>query len=408
MRSPRRWPATSPARPSWSSSHSRPGRTWRPGTRWVPRSGGRSSGSRSTPIARTLLTWAVGVQRSGGSLRHLPQSLIELAELDFRVGRWVPALAGAYEAIALFEETAQRTELGFAQATIARMEAALGQDDDCRRRAQAGFAADAASGLLLASVLAGAALGLLELGRGEPEAAIVALEPVERIVREGKLGEPWLVQWAPDLIEAYSRVGRTDRAAGVLDTFERQAQATGRISAQAAAARCRGLLAPDDAFEGLFDAALALHELVPTPFERGRTELAYGERLRRAQKRTKARERLQSALQTSMARRGAVGGARPRRAARVRPVGADARAAGGGRAHAAGAPGRRPRRRWRDEPGGRRCPVPQREDDRVPPRHVYRKLGIRSRPSSHASSARRSNRRTNAARGGRAGSAAAP
>jgi DNA-binding CsgD family transcriptional regulator len=249
-------------------------------------------------VARTLLTWAVGVQRSGGSLLHLPQSLIELAELDFRVGRWVPALAGAYEAIALFEETAQRTELGFAQATIARMEAALGRDEECRRRAQAGFAADAASGLLLASVLAGAALGLLELGRGDPEAAIVALEPVERIVEEGKLGEPWLVQWAPDLIEAYSRVGRADRAVEVLETFERQAQATGRVSAQAAAARCRGLLAPDDAFEGPFDAALALHELVPTPFERGRTELAYGERLRRAQKRTKARERLQLALQT--------------------------------------------------------------------------------------------------------------
>jgi DNA-binding CsgD family transcriptional regulator len=178
------------------------------------------------------------------------------------------------------------------------MEAALGRDDECRRRAQAGFAADAASGLLLASVLAGAALGLLELGRGDPDAAIVALEPVERIVEEGKLGEPWLVQWAPDLIEAYSRVGRADEAASVLETFERQAQATIRISAQAAAARCRGLLAPDDAFEGLFDAALALHELVPTPFERGRTELAYGERLRRAQKRTKGREHLQLALQT--------------------------------------------------------------------------------------------------------------
>jgi DNA-binding CsgD family transcriptional regulator len=248
-------------------------------------------------VARTLLTWAVGVQRSGGSLRHLPQSLIELAELDFRVGRWVPALAGAYEAIGLFEETAQRTELGFAQATIARMEAALGRDEECRRRAQAGFAADAASGLLLASVLAGAALGLLELGRGDPEAAIVALEPVERIVREGRLGEPWLIQWAPDLIEACSRVGRNERATEVLGTFERQAQATGRVSAQAAAARCRGLLAPDDAFEGPFDAALALHALMPTPFERGRTELAYGERLRRTQKRSKARERLQAALQ---------------------------------------------------------------------------------------------------------------
>ncbi|MDX6438694.1 MAG: hypothetical protein QOF45_1277 [Gaiellaceae bacterium] len=247
--------------------------------------------------ARTLLTWAVEVQRSGGSLRHLPQSLIELAELDFRVGRWVPALAGAYEAMALFGETGQRTELGFAEATTARMEAAIGREEDCRRRAQAGFAADAASGLLLGSALAASALGLLELGRGDPEAAIVALEPLERIVRDSGLGEPWLIQWAPDLIEACNQAGRTDRATEVLDTFERQAQATGRVSALAAAARCRGLLAPDDAFEELFETALALHEQVPTPFERGRTELAYGGRLRRAQKRSLARERLRTALQ---------------------------------------------------------------------------------------------------------------
>ena len=175
MRSRKRWPATSPAPPCSSSLRWRPRRTWRPGTRWAPRSGGRSSGWRSTPSPAPCSPgrWAC---RSGGSLLHLPQSLIELAELDFRVGRWVPALAGAYEAIALFEETAQHTELGFAQATIARMEAALGRDEECRRRAQAGFAADAASGLLLASVLAGAALGLLELGRGDPDAAIVTLE----------------------------------------------------------------------------------------------------------------------------------------------------------------------------------------------------------------------------------------
>ncbi len=248
--------------------------------------------------ARNLLTWAAGVQRSGGSLRHLPQSLIELAELDFRVGRWVPSLAGAYEAIALFEETAQHTELGFAQATTARIDAALGHDEDCRRRAREGFAADTAAGLLLASATAGAALGLLELGRGDPEAAIVALEPVERIVRESGLGEPWLIPWAPDLIEAYSRVGRNDRAAEVLDSFELQAKATGRVSALAAAARCRGLLASDEEFEEQFAAALELHDPMPTPFERGRTELAYGERLRRAQKRSQARELLQAALQT--------------------------------------------------------------------------------------------------------------
>jgi DNA-binding CsgD family transcriptional regulator len=248
--------------------------------------------------ARTLLTWALEAQRQGGSLRYLPQSLHPLAELDFRVGRWVPALAQVYEAIDLLEETGQHAEQGFARATAARIEAALGRDEECRAHAREAFAADAASGLLFATAYAGAALGLLELGRGDPEAAIVALEPVERIVRDGEVGEPWIVHWAPDLVEACSHAGRFDRAKDVLDTFESQALATQRTSARAAALRCRGILAADDAYADCFVEALDFHDRLPTPFERARTELAFGERLRRTGHRTDARDRLQSALQT--------------------------------------------------------------------------------------------------------------
>jgi DNA-binding CsgD family transcriptional regulator len=249
-------------------------------------------------VARSMLNWAVGVQRAGGALRHLPQSLHPLAELDFRTGRWVPALAAAYEAIGLFEETGQPTERGFACATAARVEAALGRAEECRTHATEAFAADAAAGLLIATAYAGAALGLLELGRGDPEAAIVALEPVERILRDGEVGEPWIVHWAPDLIEAYSHTGAGDSARAVLEELETQARTTGRISALAAAARCQGVLAPDDAFVESFTTALELHDRVPTPFERARTELAYGERLRRAGQRSDSRERLQRALRT--------------------------------------------------------------------------------------------------------------
>ena len=246
---------------------------------------------------RGLLTWAIGVQREGGALRYLPQALHPLAELDFRVGRWVPALAEVYEAISLFEETGQPTERGFACATAARIEAALGLDVESREHAREAFAADSASGLLIAGAYASAALGLLALGRGDAEAAIAALAAVERIVREGEVGEPWLVHWAPDLIEACSHVGDVRRATTELEAFELQARATGRVSALAAAARCRGILAPDKGYDEAFVAAVELHSRVPTPFERARTELAWGERLRRSGRRIEARERLNGALQ---------------------------------------------------------------------------------------------------------------
>ena len=107
------------------------------------------------------------------------------------------------------------------------------------------------------------------------------------------------MQWAPDLIEACSRVGDVPRATEVLEVFEQQARTTGRVSALAAVApRCRrGSLAPDEGVDDAFADALALHDRVPTPFERARTKLAWGERLRRSGRRTEARDRLNGALQ---------------------------------------------------------------------------------------------------------------
>jgi DNA-binding NarL/FixJ family response regulator len=56
------------------------------------------------------------------------------------------------------------------------------------------------------------------------------------------------------------------------------------------------LLAASGEFEAHFERALAWHEQVAGPFERARTELCFGERLRRARRRTEARAWLRRAL----------------------------------------------------------------------------------------------------------------
>jgi DNA-binding CsgD family transcriptional regulator len=110
--------------------------------------------------------------------------------------------------------------------------------------------------------------------------------------------QPAVVPWAPDLIEAYARAGRRDDAHVLIDAFEGSASKTGSRWAQAAVARSRALLAPDAEVRAGFDAALALHEGLPMPFERARTLLCFGERLRRARQRADAREPLKEALET--------------------------------------------------------------------------------------------------------------
>jgi hypothetical protein len=77
-------------------------------------------------------------------------------------------------------------------------------------------------------------------------------------------------------VEAYVRLGRREDAERVLGVFEASARHSGSPWATAAAARCRGLLAPGDAFDAPLSAAL---EYDGMPFETARTRLVLGERV---------------------------------------------------------------------------------------------------------------------------------
>jgi DNA-binding CsgD family transcriptional regulator len=141
------------------------------------------------------------------------------------------------------------------------------------------------------------AFGLLELGLGRISAAIRQLELVREVAERHRLGEPNVVQWQPDLVEAYVRAGQFDAARDALDVLERQAQRTGGRWAWGAAARCRGLLADEAEHDACFAAALEQLEALPAPFEVARTHLSHGERLRRAGRRTAARQALRLAIE---------------------------------------------------------------------------------------------------------------
>ena len=80
-------------------------------------------------------------------------------------------------------------------------------------------------------------------------------------------------------------------------TLEQFAAAAGSPALRAQLARCHGLLGPDGGQPGHFEAALALHDGQGYPFELARTELAYGEALRRARRRAEARIHLRGALE---------------------------------------------------------------------------------------------------------------
>jgi DNA-binding CsgD family transcriptional regulator len=110
-----------------------------------------------------------------------------------------------------------------------------------------------------------------------------------------------VLQWRGDYIEALVRAGQVGEAAAEIEAFASQAERVGRAWPAGAVARCRGLLAGDDEIDAWFGVALEAGarggEFLCDPFERARTELAFGERLRRARRAVDAREPLRAALE---------------------------------------------------------------------------------------------------------------
>jgi DNA-binding CsgD family transcriptional regulator len=248
--------------------------------------------------AHEILESLIGAARTRGAVVVLPFALAVLSDHEFRLGNFAAAYTAAAESVRLAHETDQQATESFSYVSLARSEAVLGLSDECRAHAHRAVELATRSGSLSVHVYAGSAVGLLDLSLGRPAAALASLIPAARIAIEHGLEEPSTVQWGPDLIEAYVEIGSIAEAAPALAAFETQAQRTGRIWALATAARCRGLLASEHEFVSEFEEALALHARMPTPFERARTELSYGQRLRRAGLRKKSRDLLHAAYAT--------------------------------------------------------------------------------------------------------------
>lgn len=245
--------------------------------------------------ASEWLERVVGHARETGAFSLLPFPLAVQAHLDWWTGRWRSAEAGARESVTLAEETDQPNIVAWNAIILANLAAAQGRELDSREHVARGRELVERHGLYAIAIYAEATLGFLELGLGRPGQALAHLETVARFVAECGLRNPSVVPFWQDLVEASLLAGRPADGERALATLEEQAEATGLRWPAAVAARCRGLLS-GERFEHEFLRALALHEELPTPFERARTDLAYGERLRRARRISDARGPLRSAL----------------------------------------------------------------------------------------------------------------
>jgi DNA-binding CsgD family transcriptional regulator len=227
--------------------------------------------------------------RRAGALTMVEHALTRGFFSQLVTGSWTTASAAAAEALSLMAGAGQTVLMALPAAQLALVSALRGEDAADRLLAEATALRDAHP----VGLTDGQVVDLLHWARGlraavQPGTALHHLEQIQM---------PMMRRMAAlDLADTAVRAGRPDVLRTRLDELEGFADGTDTPSAIAVAEHGRALLAESPEAEAHFERALAIHAKSPRLPDRARTELAYGEHLRRARRRVDAREHLRTAL----------------------------------------------------------------------------------------------------------------
>jgi DNA-binding CsgD family transcriptional regulator len=235
--------------------------------------------------------------RKKGALGLLVNALGSQAVANFLARKLPEAGAQADEAARLARDLGLENPAAQPVALLAWIAALEGRETDCQRLAEQALRLATARGLALPAALAAWALAELDLGRGRWEDALTGLEAIAN-VRPG-FSHPMLsLISTPDRLEAAVRAGRPESATEAFAAFEAWAVSSNAPWSRPVIERCRGLLAEGEQAATHFEEAVRRHAEVGSTFDRARTELLYGELLRRNKKRSEARRHLREAQTT--------------------------------------------------------------------------------------------------------------
>lgn len=211
-------------------------------------------------------------------------------------GRYSRAEASGAEGLTLARDLGLSGLVGHFQVGLARIEGMRGAEPSARARLEDALEHARGSGLRVLELECRSVLGQLELALGRHETAVGILSAVAEEVERMGLFDRDVAPW-PDLVEALVRLDRVEEAGSWVTAWDDRGPRTSPRWGAALAARCRGLLAEDDAYDALFAEALEGHEEVDDALAAARTLLCHGERLRRDGRRREARLRLRAALE---------------------------------------------------------------------------------------------------------------
>ncbi|GAB3136555.1 LuxR family transcriptional regulator [Micromonospora sonneratiae] len=270
--------------------------------------------------AGRLAARAVARARFSGDVSVLPRALELLTYAHYWLDpTGAAATAAARDGLTAAWESGQENSAGIHRGMLAVLAAIRGDRTGALWHGQ--FLAEAQPVRQRPWALGQWALAVLDLVEGRnPDAAARLYALARPGTGRGQLVEQ--VMATPYLVEAVAHCGASGvvapsgvavpglatgsttlvrvRAVRALVVFDRWASGTGNPGRRAVSARCHALLAPrgSGVAEDYFRDALRLHTAGGAEFERARTELLFGQELRRSRRPRAAREHLHRAVET--------------------------------------------------------------------------------------------------------------
>ena len=239
----------------------------------------------------------VRASRSVGISDFLSAAWANLAKLQYLTGEWDAARHNAQQAVEVVGDTDQLWALSPVHSTAALVPSRRGEWVTARTHVDVALAAARSHRDAMSVRYAGTAAATLAHSRGRPDEVLEAVSPVVESYAGAMPGQPGALEWPALYAEALVRTGRREDARRVLDDLEAMQV---RTWLTAPLARVRGLLlaAAGDVEQALekFDRAADLAAGLGLPFDLALTRLERGLVLSRAGRQADALADLRAAL----------------------------------------------------------------------------------------------------------------
>lgn len=246
--------------------------------------------------ARRFAERALRLARDKGANGLMPELLVTVAASNVALDQTAITEADAWEGMRLAEEMGQDEFVCHASMILAWVTTVQGRTSEAQEHVERCLRLATIHGYSLMATVVRRCVALLEMGQGNHQQAYATLLDLQSNRTEThRVAALWSI---PDLVESGMRV-KADfpTIAAAYDRYDEWVDKHRPPLGLAMRDHCRGLLLEGTESIAAFESALRYHG-DERSFGRARTQLAYGEMLRRNRRRTNARVHLRGALET--------------------------------------------------------------------------------------------------------------